>query len=283
MTSDDDDGLARTTEQRALLFERTDGLIERHRPWLHEQLEPLLEASAAAQRDLRALGARRAQEQRRLAAINPNPHRKPSTPLTWVLSILGLTLLAQFVSAPRGTQADVILLAGVDAALLLAGFLALTPHWSAAPRPPAAMPRPPRLHQTAPLWLGDDAPWRERLEEAQGALARWHEPEVPSESSLLERVLQHDRRALGAFLAQAQATLANPEGDHYGWEALAWDWSFPGLRPLCWLALGAGVLMFTTRFGEQGFIHGSLGCLGALAAGFARGASLSFVDPPERD
>ena len=143
----------------------------------------------------------------------------------WVAVMVTVGLASTFLWASRSTLAlPPLVLGALDLVLIVAGFFALTAHWTVAPSAPRSPPARPPLVLGVPqeLWPDTSEPWRTRLETAQGWQRRLSTPGTPALVSLLTPLTARHRDALEAYRRESAAWLATSGQDYLGWERRPW-------------------------------------------------------------
>jgi hypothetical protein len=290
--TDDEQGLQRAEQLESALQRELASRAEFHRNWLEAQLAPLTADADKVQRELEEAAARRVKQHHELENINPEEYRDEEgfrhnqSNQVWLavaglFGVTGFILMGTLDFFPRGTE--VTFLAFADFVLALFGFLALTPLWSPAPKPPALVPERPALPHLAEEPLGlPGKTWRDRLELAQSRLTKLTKgDQSPERSGYLQQVLAQARADLQRFIADGRAYLANTESDHFGWVGRPWPRFLGTVRLLGLPAIPCALIPLGVTFGKIGLLHGAIALGGGLAAGFFRRSNLSFVEPPE--
>lgn len=292
--TEDEEGLQRAEEAEASVKELLAARIDEQREWLEEQLGDQSSLAELLQRDLNVLAESRSALQAELKDSNPEPiytegdllsPQRPGGQNPWpvVIGFFAATLLFLYGTGQKFDESLLPLVFIADAVLLVFGFLVATPLWSPAPKPPALMPSRPLLPSVKePEPESPSGTWRNRLENAQGRLAKLRSgDQSPQSSAHLQKVLVEARADLDRFIADAKHYLHNSETDYLGWIGVAW----PGwVRSFRLAGLGlvpASLALLGITFGGLGALHGLIAIGGGLAAGFFRGSNLSFVEPPE--
>lgn len=288
--TDDEEGLQHAEQLEASLSRELTSRADLQRNWLAAQLSDLVADADKVERELEAAAERRRKQHHELKDSNPEKHRdadgvRQSTSADAWLAVAGFFGLTLFILAgtfeffPRSTEASFIGLA--DFILALFGFLALTPLWSPAPKPPARMPYRPTLPRIEEEALAiPSGTWRDRLEVAQSKLTKLKKGDQSPESGYAKQVLAQARAELQRFITDGRVYLANTESDHLGWIGRPWPTFIGTFRLLGLPAIPTALIPLGVTYGQIGLLHGSIALAGGLAAGFFRRSNLSFVEPP---
>jgi hypothetical protein len=290
--TDDEQGLQRAEQLEAALSRELASRADFDRNWLAAQLSDLTADADKVERELDEVRERREKQHHELKDINPERHRdadgvRQSTSADAWLAVAGFFVVtAFFLYGTAGYFEDRGALAVfADPILLVFGFLAATPLWSPAPKPPARMPWRPKLPRikTEPVQLPSGT-WRDRLELAQSKLAKLTKgAPAPESSEHLQQLLSDARADLQEFIADGRVYLANTDSDHLGWRGVRWPESIRLFRLSGFFAVPAALAPLGFVNGQIGLLHGAIAFAGGLAAGFFRRSNLSFVEPPDSD
>ena len=295
--TDDEQGLQRAEQLEAALKRELASRAEVHRGWLQAQLAELTAEADKVHRDLVDAAEQRDQRHHELKKLNPEEYRdsegftRTTGQDAWlaVAGFFGVTAFLLLGTAQQfPPRQDLLPFVGLsDFLLAFFGFLALTPLWSPAPRPPALMPQLPAFPQvikeleSQALGAGT---WRDRLENAQARLRKLTKgDQAPENSGFMQQVLAQARAELRRFIADGRVYLANVERDHFGWQGVAWPAWTNTLRTLGLVLVPGALVSLGALFDGMGLLHGGIALAGGLAGGFFRRSTLSFVEPPEPD
>ena len=288
--TDDEQGLQRAEQLEAALTREFASRVDLHRNWLAAQLSDLTADADQVERELEEVRERREKQHHELKDINPEKHRdadgvRQSTGADAWMAVGGFFLVTAFFLYGTAGYFDHrgALVVFADLILLVFGFLAATPLWSPAPKPPARMPWRPKLPriETEQSQLAGGT-WRDRLELAQSKLAKLTRGDQSPESSAhLQQLLSEARADLKEFVADGRVYLANTDSDHLGWRGAPWPESVRLFRLLGFVAVPAALGSLGIVNGQIGLVHGTIALGGGVIAGFFRRSNLSFVEPPD--